>query len=231
MREKVVSEGRFQGVELVGQIVAHERFLRCEFVGCVADGCSFGGCTFEECSFVGCRVTDPRAQNSFLRACDFEDCELVGVDWALWWPEDRSGSALAGVRSCRLEKNAFDGLNLRGSTFAGSSVRASRFDACDLRDCDLRGCDLGGTGFADCRMQRADLTGARGYRLSLLRNRVQGARFTYPDCLALLEGTGAIVVPSGADAAPADGAPADGEPAGGVPSGEKDGRPGAPAAS
>ncbi len=51
MREKVVSEGRFQGVELVGQIVAHERFLRCEFVGCVADGCSFGGCTFEECSF------------------------------------------------------------------------------------------------------------------------------------------------------------------------------------
>ena len=75
-------------------------------------------------------------------------------------------------------------------------------------------------------MQRADLTGARGYRLSLLRNRVQGARFTYPDCLALLEGTGAIVVPGGADAAPADGAPADGEPAG-----EKDGRPGAPAAS
>ena len=114
MREKVVSERRFQGVELVGQIVAHERFLRCEFVGCVADGCSFGGCTFEECSFVGCRVADPRSQNSFLRACDFEGCELVGVDWSLWWPEDRGGSALAGVRSCRLEQNAFDGLNLRG---------------------------------------------------------------------------------------------------------------------
>ena len=119
---------------------------------------------------------DPRSQNSFLRACDFEGCELVGVDWSLWWPEDRGGSALAGVRSCRLEQNVFDGLNLRGSTFAESSVRASRFDACDLRDCDLRGCDLYGTGFADCRMQRADLTGARGYRLSLLRNRVQGAR-------------------------------------------------------
>ena len=75
-------------------------------------------------------------------------------------------------------------------------------------------------------MQRADLTGARGYRLSLLRNRVQGARFTYPDCLALLEGTGAVVVPG-----EADGVPADGEPVGGAPSGEKAGRPGAPAAS
>ncbi|MCH4083928.1 MAG: pentapeptide repeat-containing protein [Olsenella sp.] len=216
MREKVVSERRLQGVELVGQIVAHERFLRCEFVGCVADGCSFGGCTFEECSFVGCRIADPRSQNSFLRACTFEDCELSGVDWSLWWPEDRNGSALAGVRSCRLERNAFDGLCLRGSSFAGSAVRQSRFDACDLR-----GCDLAGTGFADCRMQRADLTGARGYRLSLLRNRVQGARFTYPDCLALLEGTGAVVVPGEGDAAPADDALA----------GEKDGRPGTPASA
>lgn len=226
MREKVVDERHFQGVELAGQIVAHERFLHCEFVGCVADGCSFGGCTFEECSFVGCRIVDPRSQNSFLRACDFEDCELCGVDWALWWPEDRGGSALSGVRSCRLERNAFDGLNLRGSTFAGSSVRNSRFDACDLRDCDLRGCDLPGTCFADCRMQRANLTGARGYRLSLLRNRVQGARFTYPDCLALLEGTGAVVVPGERDAAPADGSPANAAPAG-----EKDGRPDAPASA
>lgn len=226
MREKVVDERRFQGVELVGQIVAHERFLRCEFVGCVADGCSFGGCTFEECSFVGCRIADPRAQNSFLRACDFKDCELCGVDWALWWPEDRGGSALSGVRSCRLERNAFDGLNLRGGSFAGSSVRNSRFDACDLRDCDLRGCDLSGTCFADCRMQRANLTGARGYRLSLLRNRVQGARFTYPDCLALLEGTGAVVVPGERDAAPADGSPANAAPAD-----EKGGRPDAPASA
>lgn len=201
MREKVVDERRLRGVELVGQIVAHERFLRCEFVGCVADGCSFGGCTFEECSFVGCRIADPRAQNSFLRACDFEDCELCGVDWALWWPEDRGGSALSGVRSCRLERNAFDGLNLRG-------------------------CDLSGTCFADCRMQRANLTGARGYRLSLLRNRVQGARFTYPDCLALLEGTGAVVVPGERDAAPADESPANAAPAG-----EKDGRPDAPASA
>lgn len=193
MKEKVVSGRCYEGVELDGQIVAHVRMSGCEFVDCVLDGCSLGGCTIEGCTFRGCRIASPRSQNSYLRDCDFVDCELVGVDWSLLWPDDRNGSAIGKLDSCRLRECRFDGLGMRGLGFGGSSAQGCAFAACDLRDCDLHGCDLAGTRFEDCRMQRANLTGATGYRLSLLRNRVQGARFTYPDCLALLEGTGAIV--------------------------------------
>ncbi len=164
---------------MTGRIVAHVRMSGCELVDCVLDGCSFGGCTIEGCTFRGCRIASPRSQNSYLRDCDFVDCELVGVDWSLLWPDDRNGSAIGKLNPAACASAALTGWACAGSGWRQLRARL-RLAACDLRDCDLHGCDLAGTRFEDCRMQRANLTGATGYRLSLLRNRVQGARFTYP---------------------------------------------------
>lgn len=193
MRDKCVGGRRYEGLELDGKIISHMRLSECTFVGCSVLDCSLGGCTFEDCAFEDCHVARPRSQGSLLRACSFAGCSLDGVQWDVWWPEPRLGVAVSEFSDSRLDGNSFEHVSVRGVSFGHSAVTGSSFCACDLRDCDFSGCDLASTEFADCRMQRADLRGAHGYRLSLLRNRIQGARFSYPDCLALLEGTGAIV--------------------------------------
>ena len=49
---------------------------------------------------------------------------------------------------------------------------------------------LGRTTFSRCDLQRADFRMAEAYAINPADNRMKGARFSFPDVVALLEGTG-----------------------------------------
>ena len=55
------------------------------------------------------------------------------------------------------------------------------------------GVRLGGTRFTRCDLQKADLRTAEEYAIDLETNKLKGARFSFPDVVRLLDGTGIVI--------------------------------------
>ena len=193
MRRTEIEGRTYEGDHLELERIADTEFFGCSFTGCAAIDCTFEGCSFTECTFTRCNVAQPISSGSQLRYCTFEGCSLMGIDWASWWTQGRLGSAFQGLHGCTLKYGIFASLTMRDLSFEGNKLLTCTFDRCDLKGASFSGCDLDGTEFLECDLRRADLRGASGYRASALRNNVVGARFSYPEALALLEGTGALV--------------------------------------
>lgn len=49
---------------------------------------------------------------------------------------------------------------------------------------------LGRSGFTRCDLRKADFCGAEGYAIALADNQLKDARFSFPEVVNLLEGTG-----------------------------------------
>ena len=64
------------------------------------------------------------------------------------------------------------------------------FDDCRLAGADFRGVPLGRTQFSRCDLEKADFREATEYIIDPTTNRLRGARFSFPDVVALLNGFG-----------------------------------------
>ena len=72
------------------------------------------------------------------------------------------------------------------------SVPVSSYDT-RLAGASFYGVRLGGTRFTRCDLQKADLRTAEEYAIDLETNKLKGARFSFPDVVRLLDGTGIVI--------------------------------------
>lgn len=166
-----------------------------EFVDCLFQNCSFDDllllrCSFRECRFVGCTVSQIKTRGSELKFCEFEDCTVLGLNWALLKPEGPFGEPIEKIKNCRIRYGSFTNMNLKKFNFAQSSLTHCTFADCDLSESDLRSCDLSDTEFFRCDLRKADLRHAGGFLIDVNNNQLRGAKFTYPEVLDLLDGLG-----------------------------------------
>ncbi len=178
--------------------LAEETLSGGEFVDCVFRSCSFESlsllrCSFRECRFWDCTVSQPRTRGTELKYCEFENCTLLGVNWALLKPESGFGEPIEKMKNCRIRYGSFASMNFRKFDFAKSALTHCTFADCDLSESKLGGCDLSGTEFFRCDLRKADLRHAGGFIIDVNNNRLQGARFTYPEVLDLLDGLGIVI--------------------------------------
>ena len=69
-------------------------------------------------------------------------------------------------------------------------LRVSRLQ---LAGADFRGVVLSSTAFSRCDLQKADFREATGYRIDPSDNQMKGARFSFLDVIALLNGFGLVI--------------------------------------
>ena len=79
---------------------------------------------------------------------------------------------------------------LAGFDFSSCQFRDCRFDSCRLTGADFNGVRLGESQFTRCALDRADFRDAQGYVIAPADNTLKGARFSFPDVVRLLDGTG-----------------------------------------
>lgn len=84
----------------------------------------------------------------------------------------------------------FSGMALNGFDFSSCQFRESVFDDCKLVGASFQGAPLGRTSFTRCDLRKADFRGAESYAIDPAANQLKEARFTFPEVVALLEGTG-----------------------------------------
>ena len=130
---------------------------------------------FEDCVFDHCRWLGTRVQNCRFNACTFDHCNFSGVVFSFTTMKDAwlLNSAFRSMAWGGLQQCTFDDTRLAGASFYG--VR------------------LGGTRFTRCDLQKADLRTAEEYAIDLETNKLKGARFSFPDVVRLLDGTGIVI--------------------------------------
>lgn len=179
------------------------------FAGAEADEL-LSGTEFNDCTFKNCRWAGVRIQNSSFLGCTFVGCALSGVVFSFCqmrevWLENCSFRSIAwgglqgksvlaqpftSARECAFQYNEFSGMALSGFDFTSNSFSECIFDDCKLSGANFRRVRLGRSQFERCDLAKADFRDAESYQIDLNTNTLKGARFSFPDVVALLDGTG-----------------------------------------
>lgn len=139
-------------------------FHKCRFRGTQMDEIMTTGCQFTHCDFSGAVMnasihtnsafTNCRFQHANLFIAKFEQCKMVGSDFA--------GTQLGGVT---ISGGDWSYTNLRNADLSKQNLRGIRFCEADLYGCNLEKADLRNVDLTRCqmgkvRLQQADLRGA-----------------------------------------------------------------------
>lgn len=165
---------------------------------------------FNDCTFVNCRWTDLRVCNCTFLSCTFEHCSWSGVVFSFcqmrdaWftgcafrsiaWGGLQGRSALVQpfgkAERCEFRYNEFANMSFVNFDFSGCRFGDCTFDECRLTGADFHSAPLGHTQFSRCDLRRADFREAADYAIDPRNNQLEGARFSFPDVVALLNGFG-----------------------------------------
>jgi fluoroquinolone resistance protein len=168
-------------------------FADAQFEDCTFDHVDLGGrdltsakfvdCTFDTCSLVVSKVIDC----VFVRV-RFRGCRLGGITWS-------RARKLESVSfdGCQLNDGSFLGLRLEGCAFTDCVARGTIFRDANLAKATFRGTNLALAEFVNCDLRGADFRGATDYELSPADNRVEKARFSFPEAMSLLKGFGILL--------------------------------------
>lgn len=190
-----MSENYYEDEIFTNMKVSDESYYDYEFVDCTFEKGYFENIKLRSCKFSGCRFEDciilnPEADYSQLRDAEFVGCRLVGVNWGSIVPEGGFAAPLAQVERCQLRYNTFSAMELQSLVFRELEILASSFTGCDLRSSDFTGSKLEDTEFVRCDLRGADFRRATGYQVDTATNRLERARFSFPEVVNLLAGTG-----------------------------------------
>ncbi|MDD4850132.1 MAG: pentapeptide repeat-containing protein [Gemmiger sp.] len=160
-------------------------FRNCRWLGVRVQNCSFLGCCFIGCALSGVTFSFCRMRDAWLENCTFRSIAWGGL---------RGRSALAQpfgkAVGCAFQYNDFSGMVLSGFDFSSNRFAECTFDDCKLPGANFRGVPLGRSQFAGCDLTKADFRDAESYAIDPTANTLKGARFSFPEVVTLLDGTG-----------------------------------------
>lgn len=183
----------FQGVELRDEELSGIEFMDCTFEHCTLEGCILNRCTFTDCTFVDCRLSNLTSEHSTVNDTDFVSCHLSGFTWKDWMFSGGYLSPIHRLQDCQLKYNNFEEMNFIKFDFSGSAITASMFAGCNLSESKFYGCQLERTEFYKCDLTKADFRRATGYAVDLSTTKLDGAKFSFPEVVNLLDGLNIVI--------------------------------------
>lgn len=162
----------------------------CDFSACRLSGVRFQNCSFLDCRFVRCQWSGVTFSFCLMRDAVMENCGFRSIAWGGLQGRSALVQPFARLTGCAFQYCDFSGMALNAFDFSSCEFRESVFDDCKLVGADFRGVPLGRTSFTRCDLRQADFRSAEGYAIDPANNRMKEARFSFPEVVALLEGTG-----------------------------------------
>ncbi len=187
-RPAVSSDVHFGADDAPGLDFASTQFEDCSFDRCDLHGRDLRGCKFVDCTFKACDLVVAKVVNSVFVPVGFRECRLSGINWSV-------AGKLESVafERCQLNDGTFLGLQLGGCQFTDCLARSTSFRDANLAGASFRGSDLSMAEFVNCDLRGTDFRQARGYVLSPAENRLEKARFSWPEAMNLLKGLGILI--------------------------------------
>lgn len=141
---------------------------------------------FIDCEFKSSNLNLIKLDESKFLETNFKDCKITGVNWtsADW----RSFSIVSPVsfESCDISFSVFNSLKLHELSIQNCKVHDVDFSECDLKGADFFKTDLMDSKFSLSKLDRCNFQEAINYYIDPLENSIEGAVFTLPEVLSLL---------------------------------------------
>jgi len=191
--EKEYYDRQFQGLKLENEELTGIDFEECAFEECSFLETQFAYCRFLHCTFTRCHLNLIRVANCSFSNTNFEDSQVIGVNWTeASWPKRGLSSSIDFSR-CVLNHSTFSGLTLRKIRLVGSLAKDVDFSEADLTQGDFRDSDFAQSRFAQTNLTKADFRGARNYEIAADHNTLKQSRFSLPEAMSLLYGLDIIL--------------------------------------
>jgi len=161
----------------------------CRFINCRFSESTLAGISFVSCTFEGCDLSSAKLNGTVLQEIRFINCKLVGLHF-----EDCKNLLFAvSFLSCNMDLVSFYGMLLKNCSFASCRMHEADFSNADLSGLVLDRCDLEDAIFDETRLEGSDFRTADAYTIDPARNRVRGAKFSFPGVTGLLQHFGIII--------------------------------------
>ena len=165
------------------ELIKGSSFDSCTFRDCNLPECDLSGRDFTDCIFENCNLGNIKLNGTGLKQVEFKNCKMTGTDFGSC--RDIIFEVL--FEDCVMDFCNFYRNNLRKTLFSGCRLTEAEFLECDLREASFKNCDLLRTGFIQCDLSDSDFRTALNYVIDPEKNRIAGAKFSYPGVLGLLE--------------------------------------------
>lgn len=194
LSEPYLYRQKFNRVSLKGITIDGKEFEECVFRNCSFQETTFRECVFRDSSFLECDLSMAQVPKSSFINVSFNSCRLTGINWAnARWPSVQLHTPVT-FQECMLSYSIFLGVALKNAAFLDSVAHEADFSEADLSGCDFTGTDLAGAIFNQTNLTGSHLERAHNYTIDLRSNKLAGARFSLPEAVSLLRGSGVIIV-------------------------------------
>ncbi|MCH2229103.1 MAG: pentapeptide repeat-containing protein [Crocinitomicaceae bacterium] len=154
----------------------------CRFISCDFENADFRDVNFSECEFIDCNLSNSNLLNTAFKDCKFINCKLLGLRF-----EDCNPFLLVlDFDSCILSLSSFYKLNLKGTSFANSTLNEVDFSETNLSKSIFFNCDLSLAIFDQSILIESDFRNAHGYVIDPDNNQIKKAKFSKDGISGLL---------------------------------------------
>ncbi len=182
----VYVEQVFEDVDLTHKEFVSKKFNECTFDKCDLSYAVFRNCRFLNCTFQTCNLSLVDVTGSSFAGVVFSESNVIGVNWTkASWPKGKPLYPIEFLK-CNLNHSTFIGLNLHGIRIEECLAKEVDFRDADLTKADLSYTDFIGSLFLNTNLRKADLTGSKNYAINITLNKVEKAKFSFPEAMSLL---------------------------------------------
>ena len=178
--EEFFSES-FSGLDAKNETISFIKFQDCTFTRCFFSNVQFRGCSFLDCIFKNCDLSLIKVEDSSFRNVEFKDSKVIGVDWV-----SAAYPILINFENSLLNYSNFKKLNLKKIKIQNCQVIEANFTEANLTQANCQKSDFSGSRFLHTNLSQANFVGARNYAINIKVNKVEKARFSFPEVISLL---------------------------------------------
>jgi uncharacterized protein YjbI with pentapeptide repeats len=183
----------FSGLSFDQDTITDKTFTDCTFKDCTFREAVFQRCSFDDCLFTDCDLSLAKIPETSFANVEFEECKLVGIDWAsAHWPKFRVKRPFS-FHQCALNYSFFSGLKLPNLRMTECAVKEADFTDVDFTSAIFAGTDFTGSRFINCDLTKANFNDATNYAIDINQNWLKKTKFALPEAVSLLKGLNIVL--------------------------------------
>lgn len=190
-KNKAAEDQIIQGLDFSHGSLTSYSFINCTFQNCNFTECLLWNAKFISCSFKACNLSLLKLDGCRLQEVYFEECKIIGAEF--FKCENKFFSIKA--KNSFLHYCNFSNLNMKKTSFLGSTLKECFFTETCLTEADFQNTDLLGTIFQNSDLFKANFCAAKNYEIDLRANKVKKAKFSFPEATRLLHAFEIEIIP------------------------------------
>ncbi|MCP3967235.1 MAG: pentapeptide repeat-containing protein [Lentisphaerae bacterium] len=180
--DSIYEDETFKQINATGLVFGKKEFFGCTFKNCDFSKSNLTNAVFEDCTFNSCNLSLCNVLNTSFRMIEFKHCKLTGIDFC----DVNTFSLDIKFYNSRVQMCSFSDLDLKGGCFKFCQIFESDFFGTNLQKVSFQNSDLAQSKFQDVNLEKANLKGAKNYQINPLINIINGAIFSLPEAISLL---------------------------------------------